>query len=107
MIVEATKLDPTDFAPGITSTQFIELLEKAEQHEAVGDFLSAKLALGAMRSRIDGCGFGSDADDWLTWCPSQTHVREAVDAILANLRVRELILRPPGGSLGRLGRAGL
>lgn len=85
ILAQAATLDSADYAPGITPKRFSRLLDKAEHYEAIGDFTSAKLALDAMRSYVDGCGAVADADDWLVWCPSQTELRAAVDAVRAHL----------------------
>jgi hypothetical protein len=63
----------------------LNLLADAESHLRRGRIKPALDKLTTLRSRIDGCGSGSDSNDWITDCAEQVRIRQLLDILIANV----------------------
>jgi hypothetical protein len=63
----------------------LNLLADAESHLRRGRIKPALDKLTTLRSRIVGCGSGSDSNDWITDCAEQVRIRQLLDILIANV----------------------
>ena len=82
-------LDDADFAPSSTHEghrrALLSTVDRIESAIARDDLIRARLLATDMRTHMDGCGEGPDADDWIVTCADQIHIRELVDVLIANI----------------------
>ena len=68
-----------------TQSALLVMMDNVESLLLAGKVSKAIDKLGQVRSHVNGCGVGPDANDWILDCPRQLDIRWLIDVLTTNL----------------------